>query len=468
MDILLLIIGLGLILAGANFLTDGSAALAQRFRVPEFIIGLTVVAVGTSTPELVVSVLSAIAGKSDVAIGNVVGSNIFNVFVILGVCALIRPLPLTAGNIRRDIPFGVIVSLLLLALAADSYVFKGAADRIGRIDGIVMLLLYGALMWYTIRTTKRPEATAPDAGAKPGMAGWLMAAMIVGGLAGLIFGGEMFLRSATEIARRMCDSGEELRFYACGGDGTVNEVANGIIGYDNAAMTVIPVGTGNDFLKNFGDDLEKFRDAENLWDGPQFPIDAIDVNGRIALTIACSGIDARVARDVHKYSESPLLDGKSSYIYSLAVNFLFKGIGSHWTVSLDDTVMEGDWSLVAVCNGRYYGGGFMPVAEARMDDGVLNTLVVKQVTRRAFTRFVAPYSKGEYWRFPQYAQSYTAKEIRITSDEDIVTCLDGEIFRFRDVTFRLSDKKLNFFAPKGASPDATFTPIDQQQRKNSL
>ena len=179
MDILLLIIGLGLILAGANFLTDGSAALAQRFRVPEFIIGLTVVAVGTSTPELVVSVLSAIAGKSDVAIGNVVGSNIFNVFVILGVCALIRPLPLTAGNIRRDIPFGVIVSLLLLALAADSYVFKGAADRIGRIDGIVMLLLYGALMWYTIRTTKRPEATAPDAGAKPGMAGWLMAAMIV-------------------------------------------------------------------------------------------------------------------------------------------------------------------------------------------------------------------------------------------------------------------------------------------------
>ena len=198
MDILLLIIGLGLILAGANFLTDGSAALAQRFRVPEFIIGLTVVAVGTSTPELVVSVLSAIAGKSDVAIGNVVGSNIFNVFVILGVCALIRPLPLTAGNIRRDIPFGVIVSLLLLALAADSYVFKGAADRIGRIDGIVMLLLYGALMWYTIRTTKRPEATAPDAGAKPGMAGWLMAAMLVGS--------EMCIRDSSWLAAHRCPS----------------------------------------------------------------------------------------------------------------------------------------------------------------------------------------------------------------------------------------------------------------------
>ena len=94
-------------------------------------------------------------------------------------------------------------ALILLAVTSDRLICAGAADRIGRIDGIVMLLLYGALMWYTIHTTKRPEATAPDAGAKPGMAGWLMAAMIVGGLAGLIFGGEMFLRSATEIARRL-------------------------------------------------------------------------------------------------------------------------------------------------------------------------------------------------------------------------------------------------------------------------
>lgn len=169
---------------------------------------------------------------------------------------------------------------------------------------------------------------------------------------------------ATEIAQKLCQTGESLRFYACGGDGTVNEVANGIIGYDNAAMSVIPVGTGNDFLKNFGGDMDKFRDAENLWDGPQFPMDAIDVNGRVALTIACSGIDARVARDVHKYSESPILDGKSSYIASLLVNFLFKGIGSHWTVELDGETIEDDFSLVSVCNGRYYGGGFMPVAEA--------------------------------------------------------------------------------------------------------
>ena len=183
MDILLLIVGLGLILAGANFLTDGSAAVAQRFRVPEFIIGLTIVAVGTSTPELVVSVLSAAAGNSDVAIGNVVGSNLFNVFLILGVCALIRPLPLTRSNIRRDIPFGMAASLVLLAVTSDRLICAGAADRIGRIDGIVMVALYIALMWFTIRTTKRPEAAPADAGAKKPAALWLAVVMIAGGLA---------------------------------------------------------------------------------------------------------------------------------------------------------------------------------------------------------------------------------------------------------------------------------------------
>lgn len=233
MDILLLIIGLALILAGANFLTDGSAALAQRFRVPEFIIGLTIVAVGTSTPELVVSVLSAIAGKSDVAIGNVVGSNIFNVFLILGVCALIRPLPLTAGNIRRDIPFGVATSLLLLVLAMDSWFKTGAVDRIGRLDGILMLVIYLLLMTYTIRATGRTApADSPTDGSqtlKRPMAGWLMAVMIVGGLAGLIFGGELFLDNATALARRMGISESVIAITLVAGGTSLPELASSVV-----------------------------------------------------------------------------------------------------------------------------------------------------------------------------------------------------------------------------------------------
>ncbi len=260
---------------------------------------------------------------------------------------------------------------------------------------------------------------------------------------------------AIELCRELCRTGEDYRFYACGGDGTVNEVANGIYGFDNAAMTVIPVGTGNDFLKNFGDDLDKFRDAENLWDGPEFPLDVIDVNGRIAVTIACSGLDARVGRDVHKLTESPLLDGKSSYVFSLGVNFLMRDLYTHWTIQIDDMVMEKDVTLVSVCNGRYYGGGFLPVPEARMDDGILNTLVVDKVTRSQFLRFVGRYSKGEYRAFPKLAHCYTGKVIRITSKKtDVVTCLDGECVTNKEVTIRLGDKKLHFFGPEGCDPNA--------------
>lgn len=232
MNILLLLIGLGLILAGANFLTDGSAAVAQRFRVPEFIIGLTIVAIGTSTPELVVSVLSAAAGNSDIAIGNVVGSNIFNVFVILGICALIRPLALTASNIRRDIPFGMAASLVLLAVTSDRFMGTGAADKIGRLDGIVMLALYIGLMWFTIRATKRSGAetgTSDTKNAKKPAALWLSVVMIVGGLASLVFGGEMFLKSATAIARSLGISESVIAITLVAGGTSLPELASSVV-----------------------------------------------------------------------------------------------------------------------------------------------------------------------------------------------------------------------------------------------
>lgn len=232
MNILLLLIGLGLILAGANFLTDGSAAVAQRFRVPEFIIGLTIVAIGTSTPELVVSVLSAAAGNSDIAIGNVVGSNIFNVFVILGICALIRPLALTASNIRRDIPFGMAASLVLLAVTSDRFMGTGAADKIGRLDGIVMLALYIGLMWFTIRATKRSGAetgTSDTKNAKKPAALWLSVVMIVGGLASLVFGGEMFLKSATAIARSLGISESIIAITLVAGGTSLPELASSVV-----------------------------------------------------------------------------------------------------------------------------------------------------------------------------------------------------------------------------------------------
>lgn len=261
---------------------------------------------------------------------------------------------------------------------------------------------------------------------------------------------------ATDMARRLASSGEALRFYACGGDGTAHEVANGVAGFSNAAMTCIPAGTGNDFLKNFGPDMARFSDAENLWDGAAFPLDLIDCGGRYCLTIACNGIDARVADSVHQFSKVPLLSGRGSYLCSVAANFLFRPIGRRWTVALDGEELEDDFALVSMCNGRYYGGGSTPVPEARMDDGVLHTVLIKSISKWTFARLFGPYSAGEYAKLPpDLIRVSTAREVRIRADEDIVTCLDGECFRSREVVMRLADKRLNFFGPAGCSPNAT-------------
>ena len=228
MEYLYLLAGLVLILAGANYLTDGSVALAERFRVPGFLIGLTIVAVGTSTPELVVSVLSAIAGKSDVAIGNVVGSNLFNVFIILGVCALIRPLPLTRQNIRRDLPVGVAASLVLCAVLADEVLDPTHPARIGRIEGLAMLLLYVLSVWTAARAARREQPAEETPAARP-IAGWLMALMIVGGLAALVFGGEIFLHNAVAIARKLGVSESVIAITLVAGGTSLPELASSVV-----------------------------------------------------------------------------------------------------------------------------------------------------------------------------------------------------------------------------------------------
>lgn len=265
---------------------------------------------------------------------------------------------------------------------------------------------------------------------------------------------------ATDMARTLAESGEALRIYACGGDGTVHEVANGIAGFPNAAMTCIPIGTGNDFLKNFGPDMEKFNDAENLWDGDEMPLDLIDCNGRLCLTIACNGIDARVAESVHNFSGPAWLNGQGAYIASIVPNFFGSPIARRWTVSIDGGApVTGEFALISMCNGRYYGGGFFPTPEARMNDGVLQAVVIRKVTRLEFLQLIGPYSKGKHAQLPaRLIQVMPAAEIRITADEDITTCLDGECFRGREVVLRLSEKKVNFFGPKGCDPNATAAP----------
>ncbi len=204
MDYLLLIVGLALLTICADWLTKGCVGMAARFRVPEFVVGLTVMAVGTSCPELTVSVMSALKGSSEMAIGNVTGSNLFNILIILGICALIKPIAVSRENIRRDIPMCIAASLLLWVTTADVLFGTGAEGTIGRVEGIIFLLLYVGVIWFSISSAKRdtPDmAAAPAPQEEPLMPWWKVFGLIIVGLAGLIYGGNMCLNSATAIAR---------------------------------------------------------------------------------------------------------------------------------------------------------------------------------------------------------------------------------------------------------------------------
>ena len=267
---------------------------------------------------------------------------------------------------------------------------------------------------------------------------------------------------ATRFARNAAETGEPVRIYGCGGDGTLNEVVNGAAGFDNAAVTNVPTGSGNDYLKIFGpENKQRFADLEALTVGPQTTMDLIDCNGRLGIGVVCAGVDARVAADVDRYKRLPLIRGLGAYILSLAVNVLFKGIARPTVLNAGDLHYEGDTSVICVCSGRYYGGGFMPVGDNMPDDGIIETLVVPRVGLITFARLVGAYSKGRYKEFPDLIWPRKDNVISIASGDkrEVVVCVDGEILCAHEFTIKLSEKKVNFFYPGDLS---------YEQRGNSL
>ena len=198
LQIVILLAGLVMILMGANWLVDGSSSVARRFGISEFVIGLTIVGIGTSAPEMVVSFLSAFQGKSAMAVGNIVGSNIFNTLMILGVTALVAPIAITKSNLRKDIPLNIVVTILLILLGRSATMLGiGTTDSVSRLEGLLLLVIFGIYMWSTFKGEKGEKEESVENNIKPVMA----AVMIVGGLAGLIIVGRLFVNSATQIAQ---------------------------------------------------------------------------------------------------------------------------------------------------------------------------------------------------------------------------------------------------------------------------
>ncbi|MBE6250057.1 MAG: calcium/sodium antiporter [Bacteroidales bacterium] len=201
LQIAILITGLLLIIFGANYLVDGSSSIARRFGLSEFVIGLTIVGIGTSTPEMVVSFISAFNGNSDMAIGNIVGSNILNVLLILGVTAMIAPITITRSNIRKDIPLNIVVTLLLIVLGMNASLFSVGENMLSRLDGLILLCIFVWYMWRSFRSGGKEETQETEQAPAKTYTPLAAALLIIGGLTALISGGRLFVNAATEIAK---------------------------------------------------------------------------------------------------------------------------------------------------------------------------------------------------------------------------------------------------------------------------
>lgn len=230
MSYLLLIVGIVLVLWGADKLTDGATALARRFHVPDLVIGLTVVAFGTSLPEFVTSFTAVLHHYEAISMGNIVGSNIFNTLLIVGASALTYPIWVSRSSLSKDIPFALLASLALYVLCQDT-VFAGAdTQMITMGDGLILLLFFAIFMYYTFSMARSSDGAA-ESGEQtvPAYGLWRITLYIILGLAGLIFGGNFFVESASDLARSWGVSEHIIGLTIVAGGTSLPELATSIV-----------------------------------------------------------------------------------------------------------------------------------------------------------------------------------------------------------------------------------------------
>jgi YegS/Rv2252/BmrU family lipid kinase len=277
---------------------------------------------------------------------------------------------------------------------------------------------------------------------------------------------EHFVRVKCEERKKQGKSGETYRFYACGGDGTLNEVANGAYGYEHTEIAMIPAGTGNDFPRSFGD-LKYFEDIEKQIEGEAKWIDLIryetsvhnsDPNSsderivRYGINMFNIGLDCNVADKVAKIKNYPFVPGLMAYGMGVAI-VLGRKDGVNLEITLDDgEAFSGDMTLVAIANGCYCGGGFKGVPEADTEDGLIDVSIVADVSRRTFLSLLGKYRKGTHLEDPvaaKYISYRKCRSLTIHSTESVKLCTDGEISIVGGIKFEIVPKSIKFSVPQG-------------------
>lgn len=201
-QILLLIVGLVILVAGADWLVKGAASIATKLKIPALVIGLTIVSFGTSAPELTVNIAAALNGSADIAIGNVVGSNIANILLILGICAIIAPLKVKSSTVWKEIPLAALGMFLLFIMGNDARFDGVSFNALTRTDGIALMALMAIFMYYIVGMAKRDKSVADESAENITQYNlWVSVGLIISGFIGLVAGGQLLVGAAVELAK---------------------------------------------------------------------------------------------------------------------------------------------------------------------------------------------------------------------------------------------------------------------------
>ena len=258
-----------------------------------------------------------------------------------------------------------------------------------------------------------------------------------------------------ELARQQAEQGEPVRLYACGGDGTLNEVLRGAYGFENAQTACVPCGSGNDFVRNFGGSAP-FLDLENLIQGDAVPMALIETDQGLAAAICSAGLDAQVAYGIPKFRRIPLCGGSMAYKLSI-LQAVSGPLGHRLRVCADDEVITGDFLMLALCNGATYGGGFLAATQACMNDGLLELVLVRNISRLPIARRIGDYQKGLHMQGGQVAPAYRdiiiARKVRrlqldTLDGNPIVVTRDGECAPYNSLRARVLPAAAQIVLPR--------------------
>lgn len=260
---------------------------------------------------------------------------------------------------------------------------------------------------------------------------------------------------AVQLARTAAAQGQPVRLYACGGDGTLNEVLLGAKGFENAQVACVPCGSGNDFVRNFGGP-EAFLDLPELMQGRAVSIDLIETQYGIAAAICSAGLDAQVAYGIPKFRRLPFCGGSMAYNLSI-VQCVCGRLGHRLRIRADGEELQGEFLMLAICNGCAYGGGFMAAPEADMNDGLLDLVLVKKIGRLRMAKIIGLYKSGKHIHNGQVVQEVadviTYKRVRRVEVETldgrpIVVTQDGECAPRNTLTAQVKPSAAQVVLPK--------------------